>query len=114
MRTALVRLSFLFALLAASCGGAKTDSRYPRLPEGCDVKVFRGKVSGIVYDDIGRVDSICGNDIGNDPCLLELKKQTCKLGGDIVYEVPDEPEKPSPDKIRYTGRVAHTRASTAK
>jgi hypothetical protein len=99
------------AAMVAACGGTKTDPRYPPRPEGCAVQVFRGKVAGIAYDDIGHVDSICGNDIGPEGCLAELKNQTCKLGGDIVYDVPDEPNKPSPDKISYTGRVAHTRAS---
>jgi hypothetical protein len=109
-------IGFFCCLLffAGSCGGAKTDPRYPALPEGCDVQVFRGKVKGIAYDDIGRVDAICGNDIGKEQCLLELKKQTCKLGGDIVYDVPDDPDTPTPDKMRYTGRVAHTRARAAK
>jgi hypothetical protein len=101
------------AVLAACGGGPKTDSRYPARPEGCDVKVFHGKVAGITYDDIGHVDAICGNDLGPEECLKELKNQTCKLGGDIVYDVPDEPLKPSPDKLRYTGRVAHTRAAGA-
>jgi len=102
-------------LLLASCGGnAKIDSHYPPRPAGCDVKVFHGKVAGIVYDDIGRVDSICSNDMGRDQCIVELKNQTCKLGGDIVYDVPDDPEKPAPDKMRYTGHVAHTRIAGAR
>lgn len=99
------------AVLSSCGGGSKGDPRYPARPEGCDVKVFRGKVSGITYDDIGHVDAICGNDVGPEECLKELKNQTCKLGGDIVYDVPDEPEKPSPDKMKYTGRVAHTRVA---
>jgi len=102
----------VIAVLASCGGGPKTDPRYPPRPDGCDVKVFRGRVAGITYDDIGRVDSICGTDLGPEECLKELKKQTCKLGGDIVYDVPDEPLTPSPDKIRYTGRVAHTRAAS--
>jgi hypothetical protein len=102
-------LMFAVGLLASCGGAAKTDSRYPARPEGCEVKIFHGKVAGITYDDIGRVDAICGNDLGTEECLKELKNQTCKLGGDIVYDVPDEPQKPSPDKMRYTGRVAHTR-----
>ena len=106
--------ALIFGTALASCGGgSKTDPRYPPRADNCDVKVFRGKVAGITYDDIGRVDSICGADIGPQGCLDELKRQTCKLGGDIVYDVPDEPEKPSPDKLRYTGRVAHTRVATA-
>jgi len=102
----------VIAVLASCGGGPKTDPRYPPRPDGCDVKVFRGKVAGITYDDIGHVDSICGTDLGPEECLKELKKQSCKLGGDIVYDVPDEPLTPSPDKIRYTGRVAHTRAAS--
>jgi hypothetical protein len=99
------------SLLAACGGGAKGDARYPERPKGCDVKLFHGKVIGAVYDDIGRVDAICGTDIGVEACMTELKDQSCKLGGDIVYDVPNDPEKPSPDKVRYTGRVAHTRAA---
>ena len=102
----------VIAVLASCGGGPKTDPRYPPRPDGCDVKVFRGKVAGITYDDIGHVDSICGTDLGPEECLKELKKQSCKLGGDIVYDVPDEPLTPSPDKMRYTGRVAHTRAAS--
>ncbi len=104
-RSALV----LLAAAAACNSGPKTDPRYPPQPPGCDVKLFRGKVVSLTYDDIGRVVSICGIDISPESCLKELKNQTCKLGGDIVYDVPEEPLKPSPDKIKFTGRVAHTR-----
>jgi hypothetical protein len=103
----------LAAALGSCGGGSKSDPRYPARADNCDVKVFHGKVAGITYDDIGHVDSICGVDLGAPACLDELKRQTCKLGGDIVYDVPDDPDKPSPDKLRYTGRVAHTRVATA-
>jgi hypothetical protein len=103
------RSLLLFAALAACSSGPKTDPRYPPRPEGCDVKLFRGKVVSMTYDDIGHVDSICGVDVGAQECLKELKKQTCKLGGDIVYDVPEEPQKPAPDKIKFTGRVAHSK-----
>ena len=107
--------AFWLSIVAlAACGGPKIDSHYPPRPEGCDVKLFHGKVVDIVYDDIGHVDSICSNDMGREQCLVELKKQTCKLGGDIVYDVPDEPLKPAPDKMRYTGHVAHTRIPGAR
>jgi hypothetical protein len=111
----MTKTSALAVLFLAACGGnAKFDPHYPPRPAGCDVKLFHGKVAGIVYDDIGRVDSICSNDMGRDQCVAELKNQTCKLGGDIVYDVPDDPEKPAPDKMRYTGRVAHTRIPGAR
>ena len=108
------RAAIVALLSLAACGGsAKTDSRYPERPKGCAVQVFHGKVAGIKYDDIGRVDAICGTDLGEAACIAELKDQTCKLGGDIVYDVPDDPEKPSPDKVKFTGRAAHTRAESA-
>jgi hypothetical protein len=96
--------------LASCAGGPKTDPRYPPRPAGCAVQLFRGKIASIPYDDIAHVDAICGTDIGIEECLKELKNQTCKWGGDLVYDVPEEPSKPSPDKIRFTGHVAHTRA----
>jgi hypothetical protein len=104
------RFAIITVLALTSCGGGgKGDSRYPERPKGCDVKVFHGKVAGVRYDDIGRVDAICGTDLGEAACIAELKDQTCKLGGDIVYDVPDEPEKPAPDKVKFVGRAAHTR-----
>ncbi|MET0594218.1 MAG: hypothetical protein ABW133_16065 [Polyangiaceae bacterium] len=107
------RAAIIAVLTLASCGGsAKTDSRYPERPKGCAVQVFHGKVVGIQYDGIGHVDAICGSDLGEAACIAELKDQTCKLGGDLVYDVPDDPEKPSPDKIKFTGRAAHTRAAS--
>jgi hypothetical protein len=105
----------LVALSLAACAGrAKTDPRYPPRPDGCDVKMFHGKVEGVLYDDIGHVDAICSIDMAGNPCVVELKNQACKLGGDLLYDVPYEAEKPSPDKLRLTGRVAHSRASSNK
>jgi hypothetical protein len=107
-------LAFAIALMAllVSCGGkAPLDSRYPPLSKGCDVKLFHTRVEGMKFDDIGRVDAICTTDIAYDDCLVELKNQACKLGGDIVYDVPEEPNHPSPDKVRFTGHVAHSRAA---
>ena len=60
------------------------------------MQLFHTKVHGPSYDDIGRVDAICSRDIAYDDCLVELRNQTCKLGGDIVYDVPEEPTKPTP------------------
>jgi hypothetical protein len=103
--------STVLLVLLASCGGKPAgDPRFPSRPEGCEVKLFHTKVEGLSYEDIGRVDAICSNDVTADSCLAELKNQACKLGGDIVYDVPEDPPRPSPDKVRFTGRVAHTRA----
>jgi hypothetical protein len=114
MKIASSTFAITVLLTLAACGSEpKTDPRYPPRPPGCAVQLFRGKIKSMPYDDIGGVDAICGTDIGVEECLKELKNQTCKLGGDLVYDVPDDPSKPSPDKVRFTGRVAHTRAAGA-
>jgi hypothetical protein len=103
-----------FAVAALSCGSPKkTDPRYPPQPIGCKVMLFRGPIANtVVYDHIGRVDMICGELISDSDCLRGLMDEACKLGGDILYEVL-EPTKPAPDKIKYDGRVAHTRITGA-
>jgi hypothetical protein len=106
-----VCIAALGVALSSCGGGAKADARYPARPPGCDVQLFRGKIRSIPYDDIGHVDAICSIEMSLDACERELKDQTCKLGGDLVYDVPQDPQKPSPDKIRLTGHVAHTRAA---
>src|SRR5262249_8036486 len=100
--------------LFACGGGAKTDPRYPPRAAGCEVRIFNGKITGpMKYDDLGRVDAICGNDISEKDCIRELQDQACKLGGDMLYDVPTEPTRPSPDKVLYRAHVAHTRVAPA-
>jgi hypothetical protein len=103
----------VLAVVALSCAGPKkTDPRYPPRPEGCQVMIFRGPVASTVkFDHIGRVDMICGALIPDSECLRGLMDEACKLGGDILYDVL-EPTKPTPDKIKYDGRVGHTRVAS--
>jgi hypothetical protein len=105
----------VFALAAASCvlscGGPKGDPRYPPRAEGCEVKVFRGEIpQSIAFNKLGRVDAICGNDIGETDCMRVLMNQACKVGGDMLYDM--QPSRPSPDKVKWDARVAHTRIHT--
>jgi hypothetical protein len=107
-----VTASFVL-LLASGCGGSapKTDPRYPPRPEGCDVKIYNTRTVDVPIDTIGHADAICATDLAIEQCILELKNQACKLGGDLVYDVPRDPLTPTPDKIQFKGRVAHTRAA---
>jgi hypothetical protein len=58
-------------------------------------------------DNLGTVNAFCADSLSKEDCMRELKDQTCKLGGDVVWGVSDEPAKIG-DKIRYSGRAAHT------
>jgi hypothetical protein len=104
----------LLAIAAASCASPKkTDPRYPPQPIGCKVMLFRGPVpSSVKFDHLGRVDMICGELIADSDCLRGLMDEACKLGGDVLYDVL-EPSKPAPDKIKYDGRVGHTRIAAS-
>jgi hypothetical protein len=106
----------LAALVAvAACGGTpKTDPRYPPREPGCKVLVYKGPVPATTpKHDLGSVDAICGTDIPEADCMRTLMDQVCKFGGDIIWDVPEIPDKPTPDKVRWTARAAHTKAPKA-
>jgi hypothetical protein len=92
---------------AAACGGPEKPSKYPKRPEGCEIQVFPASPA-VPTDNIGPVTAICGDDISNDACLRELKDQACKLGGDVVWGVSDQPSV-SLGKKKLAGRAAHTK-----
>ena len=98
------------ATLAFSCAAPpKADPRYPPREPGCAVQIFKmGLPDAVKADELGRVEVTCSDLIAPSDCLRELQDQSCKLGGDIVYAVPEEPFKPASDKVRYTGHAAHT------
>jgi len=100
----------LVAMMLACCGGAAplaSDARYPARPEGCAVKVFHGSPSMPAYN-IGAVHARCAFDVSDADCLRTLEDQVCKLGGDIVWGVPDKPGVFG-EKNVWDARAAHTK-----
>jgi hypothetical protein len=113
-RDSVVCLGALLAAALAACTAPKTDPRYPPREPGCAVRIYKGPVpSTTPKHDIGRVESICTTDVPESDCMRTLMDQTCKLGGDILWDVPEIPEKPTPDKFRWVARAAHTKALRA-
>lgn len=99
----------LVALLAAcpeprSRGGVE----YPPRPEGCAIQVFPD-VPPMPTDNIGPVTATCDLDVSDADCQRTLKDQACKLGGDVLWGMSDDPDK-SGGKKRIFGRAAHTKA----
>ena len=59
-------------------------------------------------DNIGPVNASCSADTAREACLRTLMDQVCKLGGDVVWGVADEPETKA-GRMLMNGRAAHTR-----
>jgi hypothetical protein len=104
MRTWMLILPALVA-----CGGPKApDPRYPARPEGCDVKLFHEHPT-MATDNLGPVMASCSPDVADGGCVRQLEDETCKLGGDVVWGVPDKPTRDE-GKNLWFGRAAHTKS----
>ncbi len=99
---------FVALSIAASvcaCGGS--GSRFPSRPEGCDVQVFQSAPT-MPTENIGPVSAHCDDSTPKDDCMRTLKDQVCKLGGDVVWQVPGEPRHED-NQWKLSGRAAHTK-----
>lgn len=104
-------------VLATGCASARSadgqgapDSRYPRRGAACELAVFYTGVPGVAaWDDIGIVEVACHiNDAGAE-CLRRLRNESCRMGGDVIYNVPRNPFRPTAQVLVYRAQVAHTR-----
>ncbi len=96
------------ALLFACGGHSDVQSKWPERPAGCDVKIFH-ETPTMPTDNIGRVQAVCDQDrISEADCLRELKDQACKIGADILWEVPTQPSFEYGKQL-WTARAAHTK-----
>jgi hypothetical protein len=94
--------------LGVSCASSQIASTggFPRLPEGCPVKLFHDAPLEPTTN-IGPVHASCGPDVSDADCLRTLEDQVCKLGGDLVWGVADKPRVWG-DRNVWDGRAAHT------
>ena len=51
----------------------------------------------------------CPLDVGAVQCLKKLRMEACRMGGDIIYDVPKKPLRPTEQGMVYAGHVAHTK-----
>ncbi len=98
-------LCVVLAMLAG-CGGGGS-SKYPSRPEGCAVNAYPD-APPMKIENIGRVSAQCGDRYSAEECLRTLKDEVCKLGGDVVWGVPANPERDE-GTLRLSGRAGHTR-----
>jgi hypothetical protein len=121
MRFAVARADLRFLLrplllalpLLATCATTSSNpnaSKYPPLPKGCKVRVFYSAVPGVKeWDDLGMANVDCYLDVGAVQCLARLKSEACRMGGDLLYDVPKKALRPTDEGMSYRGHVAHTR-----
>ncbi len=96
------------AVALSGCGGSrKVSSKYPPLPEGCTVAVFP-EAPDAPTENIGPVRANCNDVVSDVDCLQTLKDQVCKLGGNVVWGVSNEPKMELGRKT-YSGRAARTK-----
>src|SRR5690349_24751676 len=105
------RSFFAFALVAAvaaiACSGSSGNARYPRRPPGCALQMYNGLPEVKLYDDIGMVQVDCYLDESEVVCLSRLRTEACRMGGDIVYNVPKKAARPVERGMVYRAKVAH-------
>ncbi|MES1207980.1 MAG: hypothetical protein ABUS79_18755 [Pseudomonadota bacterium] len=102
---------------ATAVDGARVGAgaRYPRRPPSCEVALYHTPVPGVpAWDDLGLAEATCHISGSATECLRLLKAEACRLGGDIIYNVPKQPFRPRDQVLLFRGQVAHTRSKPIK
>ena len=109
-RLGFVAVLLLVVAVAAACtGSAPRDPRFPRRAPGCPLQVYNGLPELKVWDDIGLAQVDCYLDESEVACLGRLHTEACRMGGDIIYNVPKKALRPIERGMIYRAQVAHTR-----
>jgi hypothetical protein len=99
--------------LSATCATAPKNpnaSKYPPRARGCKIRVFHTPAPEVKeWDDLGIAHVDCYLDVGAVQCLQKLRMEACRMGGDMIYDVPKKPLRPTDQGMVYTGHVAHTK-----
>jgi hypothetical protein len=100
-------------LLALTCATAPPNpnaAKYPPRGLGCKVLVFHEGAPGVAaWEDLGVAHVDCPLDVGRVQCLKKLREEACRMGGDILYDVPKKPMRPTDQGMVYAGHVAHSK-----
>ena len=101
--------------LAACAATSGAERKYPPRRPGCALAVFYTATPGVpVWDDIGVAQVGCYIDEGEVACLHRLRVEACRMGGDILYNLPRRASRPKEREMTMRAQVAHTRAAAAE
>ncbi|HVY39280.1 MAG TPA: hypothetical protein VHM31_15155 [Polyangia bacterium] len=104
------------AAVALTCATTRNPNaaKYPPRGRGCSVRIFNGPAPDVKeWDDLGIARVDCPLDLGRLQCRQRLREEACRMGGDLLYDVPKKPARPSEQGMVYMGHVAHTKAGDA-
>jgi hypothetical protein len=87
--------------------------KYPPRSPGCRIALYHTPTPTVSsgWDDLGVAEAGCYLDDGENQCLQKLRAEACRMGGDIIYNVPKKPLRPQERAIVFRGTVAHTKPS---
>lgn len=99
-------------MCALACATTEApQDKYPRRPSGCEISLFYTAVPGAAaWDDLGIAEIACHVSTPISECLRMLRAEGCRLGGDMIYNIPRSPQRPQDQVMLFRGQVAHTRA----
>jgi hypothetical protein len=96
-------------------GQGTTSAKYPRRAPGCEIALYHTPVPGVsTWDDLGVTEAVCNINGSLAECMRQLKSEACRMGGDILYNVPRTPYRPRDQVLVFRGQVAHTRSGVVK
>ena len=103
-------VSLAIPLGCATTAPNSNAAKYPPRPGGCKVRVFHTPAPEVKeWDDLGMAHVDCPLDVGAVQCLRKLRMEACRMGGDLLYDVPKKPQRPTEQGMVYAGHVAHTK-----
>jgi len=98
------------SLLASCVHHARRNPSFPERPSNCELRIFHGPVPrGVYFDDLGPADAGCYIETPRQECMRQLRAEACRMGGDIIYDLPEKPTRPEWREYHFKGSVGHTR-----
>ena len=104
-------MALLGAVFGLTCSTAPPPTtKYPRRGPGCELNVYHTAVPDVpAWDDLGIAEAGCHVSLSLSQCIQNLKAEACRMGGDLLYNVPLKPLRPQDQVMIFRGQVAHTR-----
>jgi hypothetical protein len=79
---------------------------------GCKLILFDGPAPKLpAWDDLGVAEVGCHIDTPGPTCKQRLRAEACRMGGDVIYNMPKKALRPSDQVIVLRAQVAHTRGN---